>query len=835
MAVRFKFRSSVHFDSVDIEGRPSISVRDLRSKIVAHKNLKICQDFDLVISDSHTGEEYDDENFLVPSGSSVILKRVPAGSAPSALPHFDSVEKFGIKHSNVIDTIRSSPSANLDIDNFDDFGIDLCPVPDAALSDSDPEVDKMNCIISEKAENAVPRCTKPPILRYQNLEPSDLSEAIPRGSIHYGIEGNTLQTKLKSKMEAHKKLHEVVNASPPAMQTFDLPSELRCPLCNMIFNDAVMIPCCQHSFCDKCIRLVLVEKTRCPKCSSTKCRLEDLLPNVSLRQAIEHFLESQILISASDDFLPKYAPDGESGIHVKDISCALSVLQREPELPHSPSTTGKGSNQVMTESAYESLIRNNTSTGGTGSRIIHLGAGKSWQLAPLSPNIQQINGELDGATRPVNFKSGPESLKSVADFQGESQSLKLQQTLMQNEGATSTSKKKKGLWVETAGGDKSFTGTSRHRKGDRTCYMCGSPDHFIRDCPAASSSYPMLQTGDTVFPGSMPAYGPPYWHGAPLTPLRPLANIYGTPGMMPFDTRMIPVTPFAVPSYMQSMYGGFPVPCGLRMGGLAPPMLTGAERPLSYAEFMELQNSQHRSKLLNEHQQREQSPNGDDLDECYRCNEPERRSQYCKPRLDRENCERYSEDTDIHRLRRKRPRDKQPDEGIHSVDWRHDKGCHSAVAGRDQGPDHSERSGSEVEDMSESSYRHCKERHKHYQRSSMKHSERRGQCGSDSSRRSHHGAPKETDSKRKMADYDAKRQSRKHHSHSESSLEPRSSGDRKRQRKEKELCHSSRHSRHKVKSTDYLLSYDRWEMVDGLDEDHREDYHHHHHKRKRIH
>lgn len=41
------------------------------------------------------------------------------------------------------------------------------------------------------------------------------------------------------------------------------------------------------------IRSALVEKARCPKCSSQKCTVEALLPNLSLRQAIEHFLEAQ--------------------------------------------------------------------------------------------------------------------------------------------------------------------------------------------------------------------------------------------------------------------------------------------------------------------------------------------------------------------------------------------------------------------------------------------------------------------------------------------------------------------------------------------------------------
>ena len=56
------------------------------------------------------------------------------------------------------------------------------------------------------------------------------------------------------------------------------------------------------------IRLVLLEKQRCPKCLSTRCRVEDLLPNVSLRQAIEHFLESQILNTGSGTAFCQYAP-----------------------------------------------------------------------------------------------------------------------------------------------------------------------------------------------------------------------------------------------------------------------------------------------------------------------------------------------------------------------------------------------------------------------------------------------------------------------------------------------------------------------------------------------
>ncbi|CAK9162215.1 unnamed protein product [Ilex paraguariensis] len=117
MSIRFKFRSSVNFDLIDIEGRPSISVRDLKSKIVRQKNLNISQDLDLVFSDALTGQEYDDKNFLIPSGSSIIIKRVPAGTVPSALAPIDTVENFGMNDSNLFNPMSGQ------MDDFEDLGL----------------------------------------------------------------------------------------------------------------------------------------------------------------------------------------------------------------------------------------------------------------------------------------------------------------------------------------------------------------------------------------------------------------------------------------------------------------------------------------------------------------------------------------------------------------------------------------------------------------------------------------------------------------------------------------------------------------------------------------
>ncbi|KAJ0031130.1 hypothetical protein Pint_13697 [Pistacia integerrima] len=398
MSIRYKFRSSVNFDSVDIGGRPSISVRDLKSKIVLSKKLNICQDFDLVFSDAQTGQEYGDENFLISSGSSVIIKRVPAGSVPSNRAHNDSFPTFGTKDK---EQIKNPCTANVEI-NFDDFGVDLCPVPAVTLSCSDIDIVK-ETYIGDVLGHPLSGCKK--------LGANDFTEAIPKGPVHSGIEEDTLETKLKPNAQQCMKLENAAIANPPTTQSTIFPSELKCSLCNTLFKDAVMIPCCQHSFCEKCIHSVLFEKARCPMCLSSKFKVQDLLPNVSLRQAIEHFLQSQILISRTENALHDYAPDGESGIQAKDVSYAATNLQREPQLTDSPSATGRGSNQIVAESAYDSLLRNNASVCGIGSCVNQLGGDKSLMSCLLPHKTKQIDGE-----RPVD-------LDDFADCQGENQPI----------------------------------------------------------------------------------------------------------------------------------------------------------------------------------------------------------------------------------------------------------------------------------------------------------------------------------------------------------------------------------------------------------------------------
>ena len=38
-----------------------------------------------------------------------------------------------------------------------------------------------------------------------------------------------------------------------SLSAIDIPDDLKCPLCSLLFREAVLIPCCGTSFCDACM------------------------------------------------------------------------------------------------------------------------------------------------------------------------------------------------------------------------------------------------------------------------------------------------------------------------------------------------------------------------------------------------------------------------------------------------------------------------------------------------------------------------------------------------------------------------------------------------------
>mmetsp|Transcript_35796 Transcript_35796/g.113107 ORF Transcript_35796/g.113107 Transcript_35796/m.113107 type:complete len:294 (-) Transcript_35796:45-926(-) len=83
-----------------------------------------------------------------------------------------------------------------------------------------------------------------------------------------------------------------VSGLPSADALKNFPKELQCPLCQGMFRDAVLIPCCASSFCDECVRNSIIENQECPNCKKKGVLCDSLLPNQGLRSAIDAYLRN---------------------------------------------------------------------------------------------------------------------------------------------------------------------------------------------------------------------------------------------------------------------------------------------------------------------------------------------------------------------------------------------------------------------------------------------------------------------------------------------------------------------------------------------------------------
>lgn len=168
-----------------------------------------------------------------------------------------------------------------------------------------------------------------------------------------------------------------------------------------------------------------------------------------------------------------------------------------------------------------------------------------------------------------------------------------------------------------------------------------------------------------------------------------------------------------------------------------------------------------------------------------------------------------------------RPATIQSGEELPSLEQRYERGSRPSGSGRDPRARHSEKSNSGGQDLSDSSNRHSREKKRHHHGISLKkESEKGGHNASDIGRKSDHRSWKEVaDDEKVIADH--RRCHSRHHNHSESSLEPNFCSERRQQHKEKEAGHSSRSSKQRPRSKDDRVGHERWEMVEGLDDDYR--------------
>ncbi|XP_022718931.1 E3 ubiquitin ligase PQT3-like isoform X2 [Durio zibethinus] len=142
MAVYYKFKSARDFDSISMDG-PFISVGTLKEKIFESKHLGRGTDFDLIVTNAQTNEEYLDEAMLIPKNTSVLICRVPGR------PRIPIVAAQEPKVENQTENAQPEKTDFLDADSsvprypedseWDEFGNDLYSIPETLpLHSSNP-------------------------------------------------------------------------------------------------------------------------------------------------------------------------------------------------------------------------------------------------------------------------------------------------------------------------------------------------------------------------------------------------------------------------------------------------------------------------------------------------------------------------------------------------------------------------------------------------------------------------------------------------------------------------------------------------------------------------
>ncbi|KAL5077772.1 hypothetical protein RYX36_016756 [Vicia faba] len=357
MAVYYKFKSAKDYDSISMDG-PFISVGTLKQNIFVSKHLGRGTDFDLLVTNAQTNEEYLDEEMLIPKNTSVLIRRVPGRTGLPIVTELqqevgNKVVKTEPENISLPadDTSAMKYPENLD---WDEFGNDLYSIPDqlpvqssniileAPPTNNADEDSKIKALIDTPAldwqhqgsdfgpgrgfqrgmggrmgggrgfglERKTPpegyvchRCKVPghfiqhcptngdstfdiKKVRQPTGIPRSMLMVNPQGS--YALQNGSVAV-LKPNEAAFDKEMEGLSST---RSVGDLPPELHCPLCNNVMKNAVLTSkCCFKSFCDKCIRDYIMSKSACV-CHATNVLADDLLPNKTLRDAINRILES---------------------------------------------------------------------------------------------------------------------------------------------------------------------------------------------------------------------------------------------------------------------------------------------------------------------------------------------------------------------------------------------------------------------------------------------------------------------------------------------------------------------------------------------------------------
>ncbi|BFZ03342.1 hypothetical protein BsWGS_06381 [Bradybaena similaris] len=316
--IHYKFKSSLDYNSVTFDGM-HLSLAELKKLISLQKRLKPGE-FDLEITNAQTGDVYKKNDELIAKNTSVIVSRVPVNKITASSTQ-KSWEAFKQECAKVKEKQKREEQKQ---------------AAEAVHTQQVSEMDKIQAVINQstigfeqsnfvgKFQHGSPyenyickRCNQRGhfVTNCPNSNPDDNRYVDTRIKRTTGIP-STMLTIVDDPMHPGALLtnmghfavptvdvmgyREVKKERPPFLpfeknkepEKKKIPQELLCHICEDLCVDAAIAPCCGTSFCDECLREILLESDdhMCPSCKETNVSPDKIVPNRSMRLAVTNFL-----------------------------------------------------------------------------------------------------------------------------------------------------------------------------------------------------------------------------------------------------------------------------------------------------------------------------------------------------------------------------------------------------------------------------------------------------------------------------------------------------------------------------------------------------------------
>ncbi|KAK4740262.1 hypothetical protein R3W88_003959 [Solanum pinnatisectum] len=310
MAVYIKYKSCKDYDSIPILDH-FISVGNLKSKIFESKRYGRGKDFDLLLTNAQTNEDYVDHATLIPRNTSVLIHRLPG------LPCC-SIPKQVVCNQEEVHSVKKESKYSQDID-CDDFGDDVYAIPKVEMPSQlgNPVPTSTSSIIKNSivsvgnisleynntrsagfsvGQGGMEWKNPPPgyVCHRCKVPGHFIQHCATNGDPNYDIKKVSASVAvLRPNVAAFTKVVEGSSSSSSSKHSYtDIPPEFHCSLCKGLMKDAVIASkCCFSSFCDRCIRNHIMSNSVCV-CGARNILVDALLPNLTLRATVNRILQS---------------------------------------------------------------------------------------------------------------------------------------------------------------------------------------------------------------------------------------------------------------------------------------------------------------------------------------------------------------------------------------------------------------------------------------------------------------------------------------------------------------------------------------------------------------